>query len=295
MPRGASFMTRTVLPSLAVASIGYLVPRTGFGCRVHSVFRTACNLARGETLLTVATERAGNGPTNLLLQSCAVPDLRTLFDTGETLHGEAASLRTRRTRIHLGAARVWRPVARRHLLPAPDIAPNLRVARARLAQGRSTHSSVIDREAAPVIAQLLSACGGRDATAAQALAGRLIGWGEGLTPAGDDFLVGLLAAFDRLAVGPVERQFFDALATAIGARVGATTAIAAHFLKLAVRSQWVEALDGLLDALVCERQASLVDIAITRVLETGATSGADTLSGVLAGLATWRPGAEDRT
>ncbi len=46
---------------LEIESIGYLVPRTEFAGRVHSVFAQACNLACNDTLLTLARPAPATG------------------------------------------------------------------------------------------------------------------------------------------------------------------------------------------------------------------------------------------
>ena len=60
--------------SIAVESIGYLVPRTDFVGRIHSVFAHACNIACHDTLLTMCASGAGEGPTTLRLAHGA-PDV----------------------------------------------------------------------------------------------------------------------------------------------------------------------------------------------------------------------------
>src|SRR5664279_6109957 len=75
-PPYAHANTRRV--ALAVESIGYLVPRTDFTGRVHSVFAQACNLACKDTLLTLCASGAGDGPATLRLACGAPDDLRDL-------------------------------------------------------------------------------------------------------------------------------------------------------------------------------------------------------------------------
>ena len=66
--------------------------------------------------------------------------------------------------------------------------------------------NVLDEEAAPSAAALVEACRAFDGERAARHASSLIGWGEGLTPAGDDFLVGLIAGLDALVGGDGRRR-----------------------------------------------------------------------------------------
>jgi hypothetical protein len=127
-----------------------------------------------------------------------------------------------------------------------------------------------------------------DAEAAERSVHRLVGWGEGLTPAGDDVLTGMLAAFDApLFAAPARRRFRDALAAACVVRVSRTTAIAAHQLRLAAGGHHGEAVLRVRDALLGADDPRVVDAALERALAIGATSGAATVAGVVAGLRAW--------
>jgi len=275
---------------LAAEAIGYLVPQTDFAGRVHSVFRQACNVASGDKLLTLAPAGADNGPATLVLDGGAGDDLRRLFAVGERIDCESGRARTRRVELRLTDARIWRPAARRPLRPTPCIDAHLRFACERLGERRRTHSSVIDRDGAPVVAALIEACRGLDGERAVQSVDRLIGWGEGLTPAGDDFLVGLCAGLAALAQRNAQRRgFLDRLGVAMIARGPRTTPIAAHYLRLAALGHHTEALLQLRDALLAEHRPERIGLTLDRALDIGATSGADTVTGLLSGLAAWLP------
>lgn len=270
--------------ALAVASIGCLVPRIGFTGRVHSTFAQACNLVCNDRLLTIAAHAIGDGPATLRLAAGGPADLREWLEIGERVDCRKGVARMRRIELSLLRARVWRPVECRPLLAGARIEAHLRSAQARLAQRRGTAPSVIDAAAAA----LGEACRALDRDQAARQVDRLVGWGEGLTPAGDDFLVGLLAGLDAL-VGDVEarRRFRCALAATVGVRTSRTTAIAANYLSLARAGHYNAPLVEVRAALLCEEDPGVVDAALQRALAVGATSGADTVGGLLAGLSAW--------
>lgn len=98
----------------------------------------------------------------------------------------------------------------------------------------------------------------------------LLGRGAGLTPSGDDFLLGWLWSWQHWA-----HSRTDELQDAISKRRSLTTDISQHFFTLALAGQWVECLK----------------VAETRPFEgfawlaqQGASSGVDTLEGIAFGL-----------
>jgi hypothetical protein len=274
--------------ALIVASIGYLVPRTGFSGRVHSVFARACNFACDDGLLTV--HAAGDGPATLRLARGTPLDLRNHLEVGEGVDCHDGSARTSGVELWLRHASVWRPGAPGPRLPPARIDANLRNAKTTLARRRAMQRNVLDGEAAASAAALGDSCRAFDGERAARHAGSLIGWGEGLTPAGDDFLVGLIAGLEALVGGDERRRRLHAgLVAAIVTGAARTTPIAAHCLRLAVGGHCNETLLRLRDALLCEADEVIVDAALCNALDVGATSGADTVSGLLAGLLAWSP------
>lgn len=275
---------------MTIDSIGYLVPRTAFAGRIHSVFARACNVACGDALLTVSAPEAGNGPTTLRLAPGTAIDLRDRFEVDEAVRCRDGRLRSRSSELVLLHASVWRPTRAGASLPPARIDERVRAAQRILALRRSARSNVLDADAAPVTAALVDACRALDRERATRHVERLIGWGEGLTPAGDDFLVGLVAAFDALAARDSRRcSFVAALAGTLRRNASRTTPIAAYGLRLAAGTHHAEPLLRLRDALIGDANDARVAPALERVLAIGASSGADTASGLLAGLRAWLP------
>jgi hypothetical protein len=291
VPRGHVAAPRRA--TLPVDTIGHLRPRTAFAGRVHSVFARACNIVCGSTWLTLCTHDAGNGPTVLRLARGAALDLRVLFSAGERVDGDGDGLRSARVEIALRGAGVWRPAEpMAAALPAAAVETNLRLAGERLARHRIVRPGVIDREAAAVTVALAQACRALDGEQVARHAARLIGWGEGLTPAGDDFLIGLIAGLDVALGGDARRApLRETLARALVAGCARTTPVAAHYLRLAAAGHYNEPLLRLRAALRCEHDVVAVDAALRSALAVGATSGADTVCGLLAGLRAWLPAA----
>jgi hypothetical protein len=270
-----------------VGSIGHLVPPSPWSGRVHSVFARACNVACGELLLTIGPLAVGDGPTTIVVAG-AVGDLRDRFGEGDRVDARGERIRSARLELDLANARIWRPGARGPLAPRTGIEARLVRMRSRLGERRAAQPNVLDREAAGVAEAIADACSTLDTANASAHLDRLIGWGEGLTPAGDDFIVGLLAGLHALARGDALRlRFRDAIDAHVAARTDRTTPIAAHALRLAAAGAWSARVDRVLAALCCSQGGHDADAALDALLALGATSGADTASGIVAALRAW--------
>jgi hypothetical protein len=106
-------------------------------------------------------------------------------------------------------------------------------------------------------------------------AGGLAGLGGGLTPAGDDFIMGILLGLR--AIAPPE-SLSSIAETILDIAVPQTNALSAAWLQAAangeVHETWHPFLDALVDGSPAERQ-----IAVRGILDVGYSSGADALAG----------------
>jgi hypothetical protein len=106
----------------------------------------------------------------------------------------------------------------------------------------------------------------------------LIGLGPGLTPSGDDFLVGALALLDALA----ERKAYAALARAIfDAPHGLTSPLSDCLLRTAAAGHVGERLCGAVSAVI----SGAADQAVAAIRNIGHSSGWDMLAGIATALA----------
>jgi hypothetical protein len=289
---------RAESPWLA-GSIGARVRRGGCG-QVHSVFARAANLV-GEhgnltALLAADAPRVAHGLR--LRRRCG--DFARWFSPGAAFrwHGEDLCIASRDSgsvRISTGAAEVWRGQVERSARSAPEIVgtiaalkpPHPRPSPAR-GEGSNTPSPSTgegwgeggSRVLTPRLLALRDAYRADSTTAiAQAVHG-LIGLGPGLTPAGDDALIGWLAGTALL--GPDRRS--EALCHAVRARLARTTDVSRAHLEDALAGEFSEPLAQLANALLrsaAEAQRALADLAAV-----GATSGRDAAAGLLAAVET---------
>ena len=102
----------------------------------------------------------------------------------------------------------------------------------------------------------------------------LIGLGPGLTPSGDDFLIGALAALDALVQTKTHTTLGRAIVAAALAR---TSPLSASFLRAAAAGHVGENLYAMIAALI----GGDADAAIAAAERIGHTSGWDTLAGAV--------------
>jgi hypothetical protein len=238
---------------------GHLVVVDGFRGVVTATFPSAVYVAptRGD-LLVVHDARHGPTPTSLLVDSGTT--LRVA--PGAAVFGRAHHLLVGDTVLDVRTAQVW----------SPPTAPRSGVS---AAPARPSDAHVdVDLVEALVDALRPSP----DAVRVQDALGRLVGRGIGLTPSGDDAIVGILAMLHRCAPPTVAAGPLDTLSGALTPMLDRTTVISAHFLRLALRGEFGERLVSVVDA--CCTPSGPDPAAVDRLLATGATSGADALAGV---------------
>jgi hypothetical protein len=113
----------------------------------------------------------------------------------------------------------------------------------------------------------------------EALAG-IVGCGPGLTPAGDDVLVGILAVLSSPLSGAAGAEAHQAMRRTVEGLAPRTTALSGHMLRQAARGLTGRMPHDLVGALAGAAPDEL-DRAIRCMEATGATSGADVCMGVL--------------
>jgi hypothetical protein len=271
----------------AVARAGSLVP-PAFDGSVFAVFARAAWLACGDGLLVLAAPPLGDGPATLVLASRTPPDLRDVLARGEPIRCRAGCISARGATFDRRGARTWFAPRPRPALAWHETRARVELADDRLARQRSRRSSVLAGAGAQLAAHIGRCCREQDIADALRAAAGLVGWGEGLTPAGDDFLVGLCSALQSLSAGDAKRLDFVArMRQWLGAQGACTTPIAAHFLGLAARGHFNAGVLRAIDALRCESDLQAAQRVLDAMLQFGATSGADTLTGILAGFRAW--------
>jgi hypothetical protein len=269
--------------------------------RVLANYHRACNLvtSKGE-IIALVSPAIGNGPLNIVIEKSGVlehvkPGLPAAFSDGQLILGDSLV-------VLLNGAQLWRPevdwgfliTQRRRLgdnlaalcswLSQNDMGSELLnlVLDGERATRRSQYQRNFQATARAGISGLLKALQDGDRLDIGDNAALLAGLGPGLTPAGDDYLVGLMAGL-RVWPGSLENSGLspdEACQIILEATEGRTTLLSRAFLRSAREGLFGENWHELLAALA-RGEAIRMQRAARRILSSGATSGADALAGFL--------------
>jgi len=244
---------------------------------VHSVFSAAVNLRAGDRLIT-CTSSGDRAPHGLDLSPAALDRLRQLGRTRDAVVQWRAD-QTDDTRPLLYDPAVPSLSEDAARAGARELLDRLTQSRPATGFGTAWPDLVADPE---LIAAITSVRRGRVDDAVVACLGR----GPGLTPSGDDVLVGALAA--SWSVGAIDAERSEDLAVALETQARRrTTDVSVEYLHYACRGMATGAVRALLTALADRDIASVIG-AVARLRRFGHTSGMDTLLGIVIAL-TCRP------
>lgn len=290
---------------LRAISLGYAVPDTNFDAVVHSVFQSALNLRLpGENhLLTLVASDEGDLPQGIRLN---VPEGLSFesFQVGEPavcrdgiLHFEKNFLT-----IQLSGARRWKcdlPALKFDPAnPAVSAAWNFvwetlnerqRLSESEIVAEELFHKSAragVPRKAGEAVRELLHATRRHDLNASAVEA--LIGLGSGLTPSGDDLLVGYMAGLWCTGQDKNERmQFLGSLGETITGFSSKTNDISRTYLYHAAQGQVSSWLSNLAEVICRGENPGHLSEITEAAMSIGHTSGMDAVTGLLIGLAAW--------
>lgn len=240
-------------------------PRTG---RVHSVFARAVNLELGEEMWTVVA-RGGHDAALTVRLSGAVPP----GDLGLRRHDPVC---VRSSHVRAGPAVIDARAAVRWMPQIYDL--DVRGLGERAAELESAARHVAWAGSWPLADAVTGALASARPGDLDEAVRRAIGRGPGLTPAGDDVLVGILAVLTAPGVAPGAGGVRAALAPALAA----TNEISRALLGQASRGHVSRPVWELTRTVLSGRAASASAQARADVLATGATSGGDTCAGLVA-------------
>ena len=271
-------------------------------CAVHSIFKSVLNLETRNGLITVGGPSVGPLPHGLRI-SRELDFRSTGLRSGQLMILERHRIRIpdANIEIDLSGAAPWSP-------RLPVLSPSVAQARwrARAVEMRRLAAaavrarprageglgSLIDLDRGPLMGAAARLAGPRlerlalavrsgNSMTAGVAAESLVGLGPGLTPSGDDALVGMAAVVTAMAApGSLDATFLGSVAAQAPAR---TTLVSATFLRHASAGEFSAGMHQLMSVLIGPDAAD-ARVAIERFVAYGATSGADTLVGVLMGL-----------
>lgn len=262
--------------------------------RILHVFDHACNLINErKEILSIVMPKIGNGPFNLVIEK------GILFSDHLSLQSQVRCVELVETSnssdhlnlggfaIHTTDAKLWSPRPdweRLHSQKDKILASltQLPITNYLLHGGFdmpfNEHSGLLNHQYLPVIQSLLSNLSSTlataDITTAKSLASQLAGLGQGLTPAGDDFILGSILAVWIIHPPNIAQVLAKEISDTAAAL---TTSLSAAWLRSAGRGDAGVLWHDLFNALILP--SSSLQSPISNLLATGETSGADALAG----------------
>jgi hypothetical protein len=253
--------------------------------RIHNLFENSINLFNdGQDVLSIVVPGVGNGPFNVVIDAARIPSQIEISDQitiGEIklIIGEVV--------IDLAQVNTWDPVPDWKAVGDYDLADLVQKIEYRLsrldaldgmaavfygsAQGLSKFHSKLKSGST----RMLDGLQDSDVESIMVGADTLGGLGPGLTPSGDDFLIGAMHALWATREGGTAKKTSELI---WAGAAGKTTAFSRAWLAAAVAGEAVESWHDLIRA-VCTNRGEETDQAIESILSIGETSGADALTG----------------
>jgi hypothetical protein len=293
---------------LNALSTGYAIPHTDFNATIHSVFLTAVNLRpfKGYLLLTLVAAGEADLPQGIRLDTPAGFSFEQLRPgSNVSCRDSTLVFENLALVVEIHQARHWQcdlPALNTDL-SSPPVADAWNCAWKSLNERQTRLGAEIIAQALPgsdgmaqsvlswrvgeAIRDLINATRSYQLEDFSPLT-RLIGLGTGLTPCGDDFLVGYLAGLWCTVRDSIKhRQFVSELGRAVIHLSGKTNDISRTYLYHAARGQVSSRLDALAGAISRpESPGQLLPVAES-AMQSGQTSGMDAVTGLLLGLAAW--------
>jgi hypothetical protein len=275
---------------------GVRLPKWG-RARVHAKFARAIDLSCAQGVIVLLDAACGLVPHGVRLSGADWPRLHASVRLGDEAALAEGQLRFVRSglAIDLTVAQTWSARLTRISIDwtQPQVARAFALVRAHMAAdtsatARDLASVLFARRIAAVTPALRAAFGRLDAAAACEHLRRLVGLGPGLTPSGDDFIIGCLAGLAVSARGePARLHCLMQIAQTLALELAATTRISRQHLSDAFELEFAEPLAALAAALANGDRDVMQRLRVA--LAVGAYSGRDAACGLLLALEAWRP------
>lgn len=299
--RGSVALIDAVAPlELSAESIGCRVLRAAAQGMIEAVFERACTVAlsAGGSIALLA-QSCGNHPRGVRL-TCS-PRLDRIVRVGMRVRISPARIAIDEgaVAVLLQGAQTWAPALRPGSLAAhahaiASLSTTERLLRERAVRSESAFLAVTlgaDRSAGPlgkVVAEFLprlcTAWAAADRLQVVAAVARVIGLGPGLTPAGDDFVIGWLAGMALTACSSEQREFLNLVCADLEPLRSATTPTSREYLDDARALLFSERLCDLAVAITACAPVETLAERVDAQLAVGASSGADAAAGLIAAL-----------
>jgi len=243
--------------------------------RILHVFDRSCNLTNERMeILSMVTPQIGNGPFNLVLEEDILLSEYLTVESSISILGDQLTLGD--LHVKIVDAKLWFPRPDWEVLQAQKAQVLRQIILLKVPACPSLVSSAL-------LSTFCTSIATADLLGSLTLTQKLAGLGIGLTPAGDDFIMG--AVYAAWIVHPFE--IAEALAREIANTAAPlTTSLSAAWLKSAGSGDAGVLWHQFFNALVSPNPAR-VQNAMDRILAVGETSGGDAMAGFLCTMKCW--------
>lgn len=272
-----------------------MIRHARFRGAVHSVFDRAVNLqcAASGDLYTLAAAGMDDAPNTLVIETAGFRSADARIGVGDDAVAAGSNLVIGgKVAVTLVNATEWRMRTPLRCCSDEELRQRLALVRAHIAANgvaggmlADPDGSVVARVTSEMLASgadlLVAALAREDLPAALNHTAQLIGLGPGLTPSGDDFLVGVLGALATGRPLPAALEGFCAAVAELSK--AATNAISHAAIRTAAAGELRASVAGLLASLRGDEDADPCS-ALGPVLGIGSCSGTDIAWGIVRGL-----------
>ncbi len=280
---------------------------------VYGIFSSAIYIKIKDKLITVTTREQGNFPYGILLQENIPVELTGLAAKEKVLlHNDFMSFLGKLFFIDFSEALTWNPGAgqkkdtsinrvKKNLVVfstclTSDLACNHGLAGlARYfgvsGEGFDCLTDLTDRDlniycqaAIPILSTAFKNLEKVNYRKAMTILADLIGLGQGLTPSGDDLLLGMMAVFylGSNLCPSLDLLMRDTINNICSTKNNLTTEVSRFFLAEAATGRFAEKILDVTNSLLYKKAGDLIDN-IKSLAEIGATSGLDIATGIMIG------------
>lgn len=299
---------------LNALSAGVEAPTMCFSGVIHSVFLQACNVSlESDALLTLVSSEKSNLSQGIRLRTPSQFTFLNQLRVGQPVACRGGILRISGSNlsVDLRTASLWHIDLKglRVDLHQRDTAQAWAVAWQELGKHRrgnglsamieaipaprqnpvtSPEIKILVERAVQTVRALMHATRNFQVDGAITAIRPLIGLGPGLTPSGDDFIVGYLAGlWSTAGSDPSRLRFMSSLGAWLFQAAAGTNAISCTYIKSAVNGNVSEPIATLAQCVGLAKSMDSVREAARTALQVGNTSGTDGVLGLLLGCTAW--------
>lgn len=249
--------------------------------RILHVFDHACNLTNERRdVLSVVSRQIGNGPFNLVIEDEVLfsdhlnAQSPVSINAGQLHFGDLA--------ITITKADLWSPRPNWEMLHANkdnilNSLINYEIASGSLSTQNPSMTRAFTNYQLPILQSLISSLGNVDLPSSLAAAQKLAGLGVGLTPTGDDFILGAVLAAWIIHPPEIARVLAGEITNTAAPL---TTSLSAAWLRSAGRGGAGVLWHDFFDALISEDAVTMQE-SIKKIMSVGHTSGEDAFAGFI--------------